>query len=311
MKAILGKGVLSLVLLCIANLVPNIVCGEVEDRMMLEEVLALDRLVIPAEKVEAILADQGWEMEEFLQRLIPIAQKYARPPISNYFVGAAALGGSGAVYLGGNLEFLGVSLNEGVHGEQFAVANARLHGEDELVAIALSAAPCGYCRQFLNELAGSEEFEVILPGGNKLSLANLLPEAFGPKELGLTGNLMMRPEGVSLECGDERPLVQQAFQAALHAYTPYTESYAGVAIRMKDGSVFTGSYLENVAYNPSVSPFKEALVSLVVANRAFSEIEEVVLVEREHAKISHEMVSRAILERMAPEAHFEVIKLAD
>ena len=44
-------------------------------------------------------------------------------------VGAVALGLSGALYAGANLEFLGQSLSLSVHAEQAAVYNAWVHGE--------------------------------------------------------------------------------------------------------------------------------------------------------------------------------------
>jgi cytidine deaminase len=40
-----------------------------------------------------------------------------------------------------------------VHAEQFLMANLVLHNEDSLIALAISAAPCGHCRQFYSELA--------------------------------------------------------------------------------------------------------------------------------------------------------------
>jgi hypothetical protein len=40
-----------------------------------------------------------------------------------------------------------------VHGEQFLIANLLLHKERSLQSLAISAAPCGHCRQFYSELA--------------------------------------------------------------------------------------------------------------------------------------------------------------
>jgi cytidine deaminase len=40
-----------------------------------------------------------------------------------------------------------------VHGEQFLIANLLLHQERSLQSLAISAAPCGHCRQFYSELA--------------------------------------------------------------------------------------------------------------------------------------------------------------
>ena len=84
---------------------------------------------ISAEEVGARLGQTGMTVEQLLLALIPQAQKYAIPPISNFFVGAAALGQSGSVYLGANFEFVGQALSFTVHAEQAAVTNAMAHGE--------------------------------------------------------------------------------------------------------------------------------------------------------------------------------------
>ena len=40
-----------------------------------------------------------------------------------------------------------------VHAEQFLLSNAAGYGESALVRLAVSAAPCGHCRQLYSELA--------------------------------------------------------------------------------------------------------------------------------------------------------------
>ncbi len=102
--------------------------------------------------------------EQLALELLPWAQGYARPQISNFPVGAIALGLSGALYAGANLEFLGESLSLSVHAEQAAVYNAWVHGETGVTLIASTAAPCGFCRQFLNELRTASELRVCVPG---------------------------------------------------------------------------------------------------------------------------------------------------
>ena len=54
--------------------------------------------------------------------------------------------------MGVNLEFPGLPLQHSVHAEQFLIANAAWHGERGLLRIAVNAAPCGHCRQFIAEL---------------------------------------------------------------------------------------------------------------------------------------------------------------
>lgn len=62
------------------------------------------------------------------------------------------LGVSGRLYVGVNLEFAQLPVNNSVHAEQFLVVNAVHHGERAITKMAVSAAPCGHCRQFYSEL---------------------------------------------------------------------------------------------------------------------------------------------------------------
>ena len=66
---------------------------------------------------------------------------------------AVALGASGRIFFGVNLEFARLPLYNSVHAEQFLVVNALHHGERELRKLAVSEAPCGHCRQFYSELS--------------------------------------------------------------------------------------------------------------------------------------------------------------
>jgi len=61
----------------------------------------------------------------------------------------------------------------------------------------------------------------------------------------------------------------------------------GVALRLKDGSTYRGSYIENAAYNPSLPPLQSALTGLVGDERQWTEIEACVLVERSTAPPTH------------------------
>ena len=64
-----------------------------------------------------------------------------------------ARGASGRLFVGVNLEFPGLPLHHSVHAEQFLIANAAQAGEQVLTRLAVSALPCGHCRQFCSELA--------------------------------------------------------------------------------------------------------------------------------------------------------------
>ena len=65
---------------------------------------------------------------------------------------AVGLGASGRLYVGVNLEFARLPVNNSVHAEQFLVVNALHHEEQAITKMAVSAAPCGHCRQFYSEL---------------------------------------------------------------------------------------------------------------------------------------------------------------
>lgn len=272
----------------------------------LSKILPANPFFIPSSTVQEITTSYDLEVEELLQLLIPIAQSYARPPVSNYRVGVAVLGKSGNIYLGVNLEFLGVPLHETIHAEQFAITNARSHGETELLSIALSAAPCGHCRQFLNEMGGSDDLQILIAGFDSTPLSALLPASFGPQDLGLEGNLLTPLEDHLFCEGLECALNAKAARAALTSYAPYSKCKSGVAIQTKDGKIYAGSYLENAAFNPSISPLLAALISLVADGQEYSEISKVVLVEEQSCKISQEALSRELLKNIAPNAVFRV-----
>lgn len=215
-----------------------------------------------------------------LLTLLPQAAAFARPPISNFRVGAIARGTSGKLYFGTNLEFAGEALSFTVHAEQSAVVNAWMSGETGIDVVATSAAPCGYCRQFLNELVTARELLVVMPAESR-SLSELLPSSFGPRDLGIDGGLL-QPEnhglGLAEADDDTDDLAQAALQAANRSYAPYSKSFAGVAVRTKDGRLFSGAYAENAAFNPSLSPLQAALSQLNLGGAAWDDIAEAVLV---------------------------------
>lgn len=261
---------------------------------------------VPAPEVEAILAAEHKTPGELMVELLPVAQLYARPPISGYRVGAVVRGASGSLYFGANLEVPGEMLGFSVHGEQSAVANAYLHEESGLTALAVTAAPCGHCRQFLNELANAGELEVILKGSAPARLGLLLPASFGPDKLGVHERMFEnRPVDLEPIKPNADELASAAVHAASRSYAPYTKAYSGVAIRSTKGAVYQGSYLENVAYNPSLSPLQSALVGLIMAGDQFADITDAVLAEVEAAPISQMTATRAVLAGIAPRARLE------
>jgi cytidine deaminase len=237
-------------------------------------------------------------------RLTAAAGAGARPPISGFHVGAVVQGLTGDLYLGANLEFPGPALSATLHAEQAAIQNAWRCGETGLLALAVNASPCGYCRQYLNELEGADRLAVLVkPKGESaavepqpVALAKLLPDAFGPHDLGKSERLMQpREHRLVLTGGDGDPCAVAALAAANRCHAPYTSSFSGVALRTADGLLRCGSYSECAAYNPSLGPMQAALSALAVAGVAFAEIEEAVLVEVTGATASQAEVARAVL----------------
>lgn len=110
----------------------------------------------------------------------------AYAPYSKFRVGAALLGKSGKVYTGCNVENASYGLSNCA--ERTAVFSAVSEGEltFEMIAVVAKggAAPCGACRQVLNEFAPEITVLIADTDGSlksRLSLKDLLPQAFGPE----------------------------------------------------------------------------------------------------------------------------------
>ena len=270
---------------------------------VLKDLIAANPFFLEAQQVQKCAALLGRNPIDLLEPLVLLTKSFARPPISNYYVSVVGLGKSGNIYLGVNLEFKNNPLNQAVHAEQFLITNAKMHGETELAGIALSAPPCGHCRQFLNKIGEGDQTVIRTPGNPDTTLPALLPKSFGPKELGRVSGLLN--PGIKIERAPHScALTDAAIEAAHSSYAPYTEAISGIAIRTKDGAIYSGSYLENVAYNPSLSPLQTALVAFVADQRHYHEIEEVVLAEKEGALISQKETTAMVLKGIAPDAAF-------
>ena len=233
-------------------------------------------------------------------------------------------GGLSSLYLGANFEFVNAALSFTVHAEQSATNNAWLIGEKGIQAMAISAAPCGYCRQFLYELVTAEQLSILLPDNQKgptsyfsTPLTAFLPNAFGPRDLGVTGGLMdpkLCTHNLSLDGGPPTaPVIAAALAAACGSYAPYktdaSYGYAGVAIELSDNSIYAGRYAENAAYNPSLSPLESAL-SFMNMNRPLSSTRMVVrcvLVEV-HNLACQLSATQAVLAAYAPGVSVEHYK---
>ena len=109
-------------------------------------------------------------------------------PYSRFTVGAALLGADGRIWTGANVENASYGLS--MCAERTAIFNAVANGARRFDAVAVAGPdgtttlPCGACRQVLWEFA--QELRVIYAEDGAVretTIANLLPEAFGPAQL--------------------------------------------------------------------------------------------------------------------------------
>lgn len=124
------------------------------------------------------------------------ARKLSYAPYSHFRVGAALLTKSGKVYTGCNIE--NAAYTPSNCAERTAFFKAVSEGEHDFTAIAITGgredakhlqicAPCGVCRQVMEEFCNAETFEIIL--GTDLgdmqvyTLKELLPLGFSVSDL--------------------------------------------------------------------------------------------------------------------------------
>lgn len=128
-------------------------------------------------------------MYETLIHAATEARLRAYAPYSKFYVGAAVLTRSGAIFQGCNIE--NSSYGATVCAERVALFQAYAHGERKFEALAIAtdtsppSPPCGICRQVILELAG--DITIILANlageRHEFKLSQLLPEAFSQKFL--------------------------------------------------------------------------------------------------------------------------------
>ena len=250
--------------------------------------------VLPAELMQRLQQVSGLTLPQLTLALLPVAAAFSYAAISQFHVGAIVWGGSGNFYLGANMEFARQSLNQTIHAEQCAINHAWLHNETSLLGITINASPCGHCRQFMNETSSAQTLRIYLPTSEH-SLPQLLPAAFGPRDLGVLDGLL-QPQRHEMPHQLTDRLLQAAAEAATQSYAPYSQSYAGVALQTQDGTLFCGRYAENAAFNPSLPPLQSALIMLRMAGHAPEDIQAAALVESQQGQISHLAATQALLD---------------
>ena len=139
-----------------------------------------------------------------IEEMIDLAIKqlgYSYAPYSHFHVGAALLAKNGTYYTGCNIE--NASYTPTNCAERTAFFKAVSEGKHKFKAIAIVGgksgildhycAPCGVCRQVMMEFCDPETFIVLLAKSEEeyktYTLKELLPEGFGPVDLGKESNL--------------------------------------------------------------------------------------------------------------------------
>ncbi|CAI0885535.1 Cytidine deaminase [Serratia entomophila] len=250
-----------------------------------------------AEQAEAIRQHSGLDDDALAFALLPLAAACSLTPISHFHVGAIARGQSGNLYFGANMEFSGAPMQQTVHAEQCAVTHAWLRGEAALASITVNYTPCGHCRQFMNELNSGAGLQIRLPGRAPATLADYLPDAFGPKDLDIA-TLLMDQVDHGYQLALTEPLAQAALAAANQSHAPYSNAHSGVALEAEDGTLYAGRYAENAAFNPSLPPLQAALILLNVSGGDCLKIRRAVLAEPQGAIFSQWDATRATLEAL-------------
>ena len=268
--------------------------------------------VVPAAAVAGLLSHTGLaDIDALMLALLPDAQTLARPPISQFRVGAVGLAAeTGDLIFGANVEFPGAGSGDTIHAEQFLFTRA-YHRGVTLARIAVSARPCGHCRQFMNEFAGRERLTILDPGGDRQSLATLLPFSFGPVDLGQIGAAPDSGQKLVIT-EDARPSADAAALGALlgageRAYTPYSASPSAVLLKLTDGRLISGSAIENAAYNPGIPPAQAALINLIAAGGSYADIDSALLGAVPGAGFDHFAGTAQLLSIIAPGALLETV----
>ena len=129
------------------------------------------------------------KMKEILVKKAIEVRENSYSPFSGFCVGAALLCSDGEIIVGTNVE--NSSFGGTICAERSAFCAAVSQGKRDFDAIAIvggkkgekiseNCAPCGICRQFMNEFCDSE-FTVLLSNGENITektLGSLLPDSF-------------------------------------------------------------------------------------------------------------------------------------
>lgn len=149
------------------------------------------------ERKQAVITPDDLTKEQIrelgVKSLAGLKNSYA--PYSHFHVSAVLLCADGKAYTGNNIE--NAAYTPSVCAERCAFFKAVSEGERDFTAIALCGglngivkdycAPCGVCRQVMREFC-RPDFKIIMVKSEEewkeYTLEQLLPEGFGPENLG-------------------------------------------------------------------------------------------------------------------------------
>jgi cytidine deaminase len=138
----------------------------------------------------------------------------------------------------------------------------------------------------------------------------MLPDAFSPAVLGNQHGLFDAPrQPLHHDLADLDDLQAAAEEMAGRSYAPYSGNRAAVAVQTSAGKIIAAPYIENVAFNPSLSPLQGALVAMRMQRLAWADISRALLVETAGSLSSHEPATRELLAALGADS-LEVLRLS-
>lgn len=249
-------------------------------------------------------------VEELMLLALAPARAIARPPISNFFVGAVGLEReTGNLILGGNVEFPGTHLGFTIHGEGFVFTRAAARGTSiESIAIG-EAHPCAHCRQYISEFSGSRELSLIDPLGHRLTMAQLYPWPFDPDYLGERGAIAGSYDATLNLAANDWPatISDRLLDAGRRAHAPYSKCPGAVMLGLNDGQLISGFVIESVAFNPTMGPLQAAMINLIAHGYGAADIAEVALGTRLGGDVDYSQSVTELLGKIAPQAPLNIV----
>jgi cytidine deaminase len=290
------------------------IAADIAARIALRRRNAADNLgsvLLAAEAAEIIAAHGLTGIEDLMLLALSTAREIARPPISDFFVGAVGLEReTGNLIFGGNVEFPGTHLGFTVHGEGFVFTRAFSRGTS-IAAIAIGEAhPCAHCRQYLSEFAATRDLVLVDPLGHRLTMAQLYPWPFDPGYLGEAGAVAGTEYWPQLSPDRPSPpseTAERLVAAGRRAYSPYSKCPGAVILTLRDGSLVAGTAIESVAYNPTMGPLQAALIDLLAHGYEPSDIANAALGTVQGGSVDYSEGTRELLGRVAPQATLNIV----